>query len=311
MMNNATVLAQGTVSRPRVSANGKVVIWNQKVGDKLEIMKYQDGDIVNLSSSPGTHDLNGDLNSDGSVIAWKRAYDDGTEVVTHVQGREKIIDGVPAEIGRISVSDDGSTVAYDENTMGGLSWNIRRYREGKVEQITNTPKLEAFPFLSADGERLVYTRLDGKNSLMLKDGDAAPKEIVSRKESVIQPDISADGNRIVFSDKTGGDFDIHSRDLNSGEYTTHQSVKLVQEKQPQLASETGEIVYTGYDFRQGRPAQTNIYLDPGDGRPATPLTTTDGGRNTSPDFSENGDTVVWMWTDSADRENRRIYMMER
>jgi Tol biopolymer transport system component len=294
-----------------VSANGEVVIWNQQVGDKLEIMKYQDGDIVNLSKSPKTHDLNGDLSADGSVIAWKRAYADGTEVVTNLGGQEKLIDGVPAEIGRISVSDDGSTVVYDENTLGGLRWNVRRYRDGAIEQITNSSKLEAFPFVSADGERLLYTRLDGKSRLMLKDGDEPPKEIVSRKESAIQPDISSDGNVIVFSDKTGGDFDIHSRDLVSGRYTTHQSEKGVLEKQPQLASETGEIVYTGYDFRQGKPARTNIYLDPGDGTPARPLTVTDGGRNTSPDVSENGETVVWMWTDSDDRSNRRIYMMER
>jgi len=310
-MNNVTLLARGAVGRPRVSADGKVVIWNQQVGDKLDLMKYENGETVNLSNGPDTHDLDGDLNSDGSVIAWRRAYADGTEVVASLNGKEKLIDGFPADVGRISVSDDGSTVVYDENTMGGLSWNIRRYRDGQVEQITNSPKMEAFPFVSADGNRIVYTHYNGKNNLMLKDGQEEPKVIVSREESAVEPDLSADGKTLVFSEPKERDFNIHSRDLVSGKYTVRQAVEDVYEKQPQLASETGEVVYTGYDFRNGRPADTNLFLDRGDGSPALKLTESDGGRHTYPDFSENGHTLVWVWTDAEDRHNRAIYMMER
>ena len=308
--NNVRVLANGVVSGPKVSADGKVVIWNQKVGDKLELMRYQDGDIVNLSQSPDTHDLDGDLNHDGSVIAWRRAYKDGTELVALLNGREKVLDGVPADMGDVAVSDDGSTIVYDENSAGAYDWNIRCYRDGKVEQVTDSKYFEAFPRVSADGSRIVYTKLDGKNVLMLKDGQNEPKEIVRRKESAIKPDLSADGQRLLFSDKSEGDFDLYSRDLVSGEYTTIQGKKQVFEQDAQLASETGEIVFTGYDFRKGRPAETNIFLDPGKGEPVK-LTSSEEGSNWGPDFSENGETVVWVWTDREDINNRKIYIMER
>ena len=119
--------------------------------------------------------------------------------------------------------------------------------------------------------------------------------IVSREESAIQPDLCADGNTLVFSEPKERDFNIHSRDLVSGEYTVRQAVEGVYEKQPQLASETGEVVYTGYDFRNGRPADTNLFLDRGNGAPAVKLTESNGGRNTFPDLSENGHTLVWVW----------------
>ena len=305
-----TLLAQGIVSRPRVSGDGRIVIWNQQVGDKTELMKYEEGEIVNLSNSSTTHDLDGDISYDGSVIAWRRAHADGTELVASFDGKERVLDGFPADISRISVSDDGSAIVYDENTQGTFSYNIRRFKDGEIEQVTDSKSFEAFPFVSADGERIVYTKLDGKNRLMLKDGQAPPKEIVRRKESAIEPELSADGNLLLFSEKSEGDFDLYSRDLNSGEYKVLQSRKSFFEREAKLASETGEILFTGYDFRKGRPAETNLYLDSGKGEEPLQLTRSEGGRNYSPDFSENGKTLVWVWTDQDDLKNRRIYMME-
>ena len=304
------VLARGQVGRPRVSADGNVVIWNQMVDDKWELMRHKDGETVNLSRSSKTHDLDGDLNEDGSIIAWRRAYSDGTEVIVHKDNKEELVDGFGADVKRISVSDDGSTVVYDENTQGSMNWNIRRYRDGEIEQITDSKKMDAFPFVSADGERIVYTRYEGKNRLMLKDGDADPKEIVHREFSAVQPELSADGKTLIWAERDKEkEWKIMSRDLDSGEYKELIDVPGVTEKQPQLASGTGEIVYTGYDFREGKPAKTNIYID-GENGPQ-PLSETREGRNTFPDFSENGKTAVWVWTDKNDRKNQEIRILER
>ena len=303
------ILAQGQVGRPRVSANGKVVIWNQLVDGKWDIMRHQDGETVNLSQSSQTHDLHGDLNHDGSVIAWKRAYTDGTEVIALRDGKEELIDGFGAEVSRISVSDDGSTIVYDENTRGQLKWNIRRHRNGQIEQVTDNEKFDAFPFVSADGERIVYTRYDRKNKLMLKDGDAEPKEIVQRESSAVQPELSADGQTLLWTESNDKEWGLVSRDLVTGDYTKVVDVAGVAEKQPQLASKTGEFVYTGYDFRNGRPAETNIYLKSGE--TTTQLSETRGGRNTFPDFSENGETAVWVWTNREDNMDQQILVLER
>ena len=302
-------IAGGQVSRPRVSADGEVVIWSQKVDDHWEMMKFEDGEVVNLSQSPRTHDMRGDLNADGSVIAWRRNNVKQNEIVILRDGVEEVVDVVPADVNRISVSDDGSTVVYDENTQGGFAFNIRRCRGGQVEQITDSRKMDAFPFVSAKGDRIVYTHYDGKNKLMLKDGKAEPKPIVVRDNSAVQPDLSADGRTLIWSEAQNRDFGIHSRDLVSGKIEEVHDQKGVYEKQPQLASETGEIVFTGYDFRKSRPAETNIFLKT-EGE-LHQLSTTDGGRNSFPDFSENGETVVWIWTDQKDRTHQKIMLLER
>lgn len=303
------VIAQGQVGRPRVSADGRVVIWNQKIEDKWELMRHQDGETVNLSQSGTTHDLDGDLNHDGSVVAWRRTYQDGTEIIMNRNGREELVDGFDAKVSRVSVSDDGETVVYDENTLGQMSWNIRRYRNGEIEQVTSNKKFDAFPFVSADGNRIVYTRYDRKNQLMLKDGDAEPKEIAQRESSAVQPELSADGETLLWTESKSKEWGLVSRDLVSGQYQRLVDVPGVAEKQPQLASETGEVLYTGHDFRKGRPAETNIYLS--SNGEIQQLSESRGGSNTFPDFSENGETAVWVWTNREDRNDRQIMMLER
>jgi len=71
IQGRVTMLAEGIVGSPRVSGNGRVVVWDEFVDSNMEIMRYENGRVERLTRDPRP-DMLPDLSADGRVVAWTR-----------------------------------------------------------------------------------------------------------------------------------------------------------------------------------------------------------------------------------------------
>lgn len=315
---NITRLAHGIVGSPRISGDGSTVVWNQVVGDNLEIMRYRvppgggrEGQVDQLTRNPRA-DMRASLSHDGSVIAWTRfsSADPSDkqghwDLVVHQDGKETVVGGTRANEMDAAVSRDGSTVAWSSDIDGTASaWKVVVRKDGKNSDVTGGEGNNAFPVLSGDGSRIFWRNFsDSGSDLWMRDQDGTCKQLTDDPEAEVKPAVTPDGKTVVYSKND----DLFRFDLERSSTTVIADDPQMDEIWPAVSDDGKTIVWTNFDRRK-EEVDTQIWQHQ-DGQ--NEYLTSLRGLNGFPQLSGDGSKVVWMWVDKNDLSNSAIYLATR
>lgn len=312
-----TVIARGEVSSPAISADGKVVVYNEFKDGETTLFRHQNDDTVQLTTD-GHASMQADLNADGSKVVFTRYSNEdergpGNYDIAMWEQSSGQVSLVSASIGNEMgprISDDGRVIVWDDDVDGKLGGNdIIKSVDGKLSHVTRGAESDLFAQISGDGSRIVWRRYEGgKSRAFLQDQNGVVKPFIEREGNVIGPVMSYDGQKTLFTDQSGKDDDLMLYNDRSGKTTTVAGVVGMDETWSDISGDGSTYAWTGMDFRKGAPADTNIYMR-GDGE-TVQVTTAQGGANNHPKLSNDGRSMVWMWTDQDNTANRVIYKLD-
>jgi Tol biopolymer transport system component len=312
-----TVIARGEVSSPAISADGSVVVYNEFKDGETSVLRHEGEDTLKLTQD-GHASMHADVNADGSKVVFTRYSNvdlmgPGNYDVALWDEKTGQTSLVSAELGNEmspQISDDGRVIAWDDDVDGKFGRNdIVKSVDGQTERVTEGRPLDLFPNLSGDGSRLVWRRYqEGKSRVFIQDQNGVVKPYVEKKGNVIRPELSFDGQKMVFADQSGEDEDMMLYNDRTAQTEIVAGVTNVKETWGDISGDGESIAWTGLDFRKGSPADTNVYLR--QAGESIQVTTAQGGQNNEPKLSHDGKTLVWTWIDQEQTASRVIYKLE-
>jgi Tol biopolymer transport system component len=311
-----TVVARGEVSSPAISADGDVVAYNQFKDGETAVFRHEDDQTVKISD--GYASMHPDLSGDGSKIVFTRfnqksLNDPGNWDVAlwnKESGETQLVSDKIGNEMSPSISDDGNVIAWDDDVDGKLGGNNIMKKVGdKIENVTESSRLDMFPVVSGDGSRIVWRRFEGKSSIFIEDQNGTAKPYIEAEDgNLIAPALSYDGFSMSYADKSGKDEDFMLYDDRQGTKQVIAGLEGVRETRGDLSGDGRTVAWTGMDFRKGAPADTNIYMRR-EGE-SIQVTTHQGGRHSDAKLSHDGKTLVWTWADGENVKDRVIYKLE-
>lgn len=174
-----TVVARGEVSSPAVSADGDVVVYNEFKDGETAVYRHEKGDTLKLSDGHGS--MHADLNADGSKVVFSRY----------------------------------SESSFDQSG----SWDIALWSEesGSIEMVSEGFGNEGSPHISDDGRVVIWEddvnrKLGGNN--IVKSVDGKVEHVTNSRALDLSPDISGNGERIVWQRYNSGVSEFWVQDQN-------------------------------------------------------------------------------------------------
>ena len=170
-------------------------------------------------------DYDPQFTADGKSIVFARSISEGMQdlyVVDIESGRERRITDEGRNVMGISLL--GDRILYGTNRSGRYSiWSTDMRGENRYQfPITRTGLMN--PSVTTDGSTLVFEALDRAISLekisleaIEQTGTSQSESILSLNADILHPDLSPDGERIVFSANRSGFYEIWDADLSGGD----------------------------------------------------------------------------------------------
>lgn len=310
-----SVLAEGFVGPPKVSADGKAVVWDQVIGNNSEIMKYQDGQISQLTQDNHASAYPA-VSGDGSAVSFTRysstdpSDPKGNWDLYQVRdGVESPVSNTPGDEYFNGISRDGKVIVFDVDD--GHSINIFKWENGQIDQVTKGFGVREAPIADADGKRIFWRdRTNGNSHIWMRDENGKVAQVTSDAGDQYKHCITPDGGTLVYTENAGQDEDVAMLKIGSGTPPTIVAgERNVDETFAALSADGGQIAWTSFDRRHGNPADVEIFLKDGD--QTLQLTDHDKGLPTDPSLSEDGRVVSYLWVNPQDLNRSRIILIER
>ncbi|MBM3461734.1 MAG: hypothetical protein FJX76_06490 [Armatimonadetes bacterium] len=304
------LLAEGRVGPPQVSGDGKTVVWDQLVDGNMEILRWRDGKVDQLTHNT-LADVHPVVSDDGNTVAWTRRDKNGNfDVVANIEGTERVISAGPGNEYSVAISGDGKTIVWDDDHNGDWGgWDIRAWRDGRVETVTDSPGNQEFPEVNDDGSCIFWrddTAEDGSN-IWMRDRSGTIKPVVTGQAYQGPFAVTDDGSKVIFTDIGEDAEGLYIQD--GLRVRPVADLDKVSESGPAVNADGSVVAWTNFDFRNGAPADTQIFLK--DGEQSVQITTGADGLNARPSISDDGRTVTWFWIDNEDTGHCKIYLLER
>ena len=307
-----TRVAVGDVGRPRLSADGTTVVYDQWVNEQWDVMRWCDGKTQALSTDPH-HDVDPRVSADGRTVVWSRMFEnnDGStttftdDVLQWQDGKTTTVAGSDQDEQMATVSGDGKTVAwsYDEPN-GAIAFDIQTRKDGVTTSATTGWQVDIDPLLNDDGSRLFFRRkvhLDD-GDMWLRDETGKERQLTNDPWGEFDPTIDGAGRTLVWADARKG-FDILMQcDVDSGKTQAIQAEEHVDNSVPSLSVDGHHLAWARRDRKSGTDPQIML----SDNGVVTPLTTE--GWNSWPSISKDGRVISWI---NVDGKTTSIYRFER
>jgi Tol biopolymer transport system component len=312
-----SILAEGELGSPRVSANGQVEVWDQVVPTGESIMRWQDGQTQNISNDPHSSIFPVPSRT-GDVVAYTQfnsldlSDPNGRwEIHQWRDGKTSLV--AKSDKGNLydpAVSGDGRVLAWDNDGDGRMvAWNIQRQPVGgPVEDVTSGPNEASDPRLDYFGRRVIFSDgRTGQSQVWIADGHQPPHAVAPSKGTQANASISPLGGMVMYSDDSSGLGQV-TRVLG-GQSSAVEPAPQQDQWQAAESAFGNHVVWSDID-RTKNPSPMELYVKDGDG-PAMQLTDSHGGLNAFPSISENGQVISWLWVDPQNPNHARVYRFER
>jgi TolB protein len=192
-------------------------------------------------------------------------------------------------------SPDGSLLAFVRDD-GRDTWIVMRDIASGGESEINTPAIDLDPAFSPDGVFLYYASASaGTIDIWRRDLEAGLDEpVVVAPGTQLKPQVSADGERLLFLEKRGADA-IRLRSLLTREERTLHSDRLASMSRPALSPD-GEVVVFNWPTQERYELRLLRVSDPG----STLLLTHSGGLPLTPAWSPDGEWIYFAEADASE-----------
>lgn len=154
----------------------------------------------------------------GGFIAFHSYRDGNSEIyVMNADGSgPKRLTSDPGEDSCPNLARDASAILFT-STRDGISEVYSIGLDGKdLRRLTETEAKEMHPVWTPDGARVVYAR-DG--DIWIMDADGQNQTQLTHGLRAELPFVTADGQRILFSDMAAGNYDVYVLNIDGGEVT--------------------------------------------------------------------------------------------
>ena len=268
-----------TVSDPRISPDGKQIVytrgWIDKMNDKRESSLW----IMNADGSRNRFLAKGS-NARWSPNGDRLAYlADGDPKGTQVHVRWMDADGATSQVTRVeqSPSDlewspDGSLLSFSMLVEQKTKWDVKMPKKPEGAKWTEEPKIV---------ERLNYRR-DGRgftdegyrHIFIVPAAGGTPRQLTSGNYDHTGGTWTPDARTIVFSGQRTDDYqwresDIYAVDASSGAGQANTARQLTTRKGPDqspvISPDGKRIAYTGYDWTKDTWVDAKVYVMNSDG----------------------------------------------
>ncbi|MEW6277990.1 MAG: hypothetical protein AB1758_05155 [Candidatus Eremiobacterota bacterium] len=302
-----TKITEGQVGAPRLSGDGKTVVWNEWVDGQWEVMRYKDGKILCLSKD-AAHDISPQVSHDGDVVVWSRFNQErgDWDVYQWRNGTVTPVADSPADEMSPAVSADGRTIVWTHDDISQpIGFDIYKWREGEgVEQVTSGGPVDTDPFVNADGSWIFFRRkvqFDG-GDLWMRDHQGVCKPITHTTTAEFTPTATYDGMKIAWSQADKDDHDIYLFECEGSYLTPIAAQRGVDERDPVMTSDGQTMAWS-----ESSPGSLSQIVIRENGQKQQ---ITAEGSNAWPQLSADGRTMAWQHYD-PDTRAVALYHFER
>jgi Tol biopolymer transport system component/DNA-binding winged helix-turn-helix (wHTH) protein len=269
-------------ARPRWAPDGRSVLFMR--AGSLWTVPSAGGEPAELVR----HAYNPNWSADGQRIVFERRYEIWTADASG--GQQSRVDGVPNRELPLAprwpaFSPSGNEIVYLDAAFTPLAdlWSVP-LGGGAPVQLTFAPSFASAPVWSPDGKFIVYSsQRGGSRTLWQVDVQArTSRPLLSGSGDDDFPDLSADGLRLVYSNRRER-FALSLHDPATGsDRTVHESRQMVIA--PELSPDQTTIAY----FGMGRGGGVELFTLPLAGETPTQVTDERGATHAIPRWSADG-----------------------
>lgn len=314
-----TLLAEGETGCPRVSGNGKVVVWSQMVDGHSVILKHEDG-ATNQISEDGYDCVNPCLSNDGSVIAYARYTPSQDEkrpggsfdVYQYRDGENTPVAAGPGNEYEVEISKDGSTIAWDDDMDGSwLNWRVGKWHGGETTYLTNGDINSEFPFIAGDTNQVYFHQSkSGRVRLATEGPNGSIITAATGPGDLVWPDVTDDGKSVMWTDNSRVNDQILRQ--TDGQLATDVQQDGVDCTWARMSGDGSRMTWTQFDRRVADPSQPVASVAYRENGQTETLAVGDvQGFPSMPDLSDDGKTLTWLWVANEEGAHTRVYMCER
>lgn len=279
-----------------VSADDRLVAFNARGHDgslhAIDVMEIENGSRRTATSPPAGiwGDFDPAFGIDGKTLVFARSASEGMQdlyAVDLTSGEERRLTKAARNVFGIAVL--GEHILYATNADGryhirtiGLDGTGERRLPIDASGLVN-------PAVAEDGSRLVFEVVDRAVTLQKIDTGAqnARREILSFNADLLHPDVSPDGNSLVFASSRSGHYEIWSSDDSGGDLRRLTDFGGGFTAHPRYSPDGASIAF---DARPGTNARVyTISADGSNPRPVTP----DGVDAYAPVWSADGSALYY------------------
>lgn len=294
-----TRLAEGQVSAPRLSGDGRVAVWSEWNDGDWDLLRWQDGRAEAIGKGPA-HDLDPSLSEDGQVVVWTRLHPDGnSDVMQWRDGEVTTVAGSAANESQARVSGDGRTVVWvHDDLTSPIGFDLYRCHDGQTAPVTQGWEVDLEPTLNRDGSWLYFRRrvdFDG-GDLWMRDPGGQLKQVTSSRIQEFGATASAAGNTLVWSQEERGDHNLYRFTTENTKIVPVADEAGVNERDASVSADGSRMAYTRGD-------QVMLW----ENGESVALTTS--GSNGWPQLSNDGRSVAFWSYDEGERPG--LYLFER
>ncbi len=265
-----------TVQSPRLSPDGKQIIYGRRWVDKINDEWVTTLWMMNADGTKNRALLTGsnvEWSPDGTRIAYTaRGEPSGTQIFVRWMDAE----GATTQITRLSQSPsniqwspDGKSIAFTMQVPQRESWDIPMPRAPQGAKWTEAPRIVTQ--LDYRQDRQGFTNPGDTHIYIVSADGGSPRQITSGKWDHGAPQWMPDGKTIVFTADRVVDAeyrwrqsDIYKVDVTSGSITRLTS-RNGPDQQPTPSPDGRFIAYTGYDSLKASYKDSELYIMNADG----------------------------------------------
>lgn len=269
-------------SRPRWSPDGSSVLFVR--GDSLWTVPVAGGEPAELIRNA----YNPNWSADGQQIVFERRFE--IWIADANGGQQTRVDGVPRRELPLAprwpaFSPNGSEIVFLDATFTPLAdlWSVS-LGGGTPVRLTFAPSFASAPVWTPDGKSIIYSTQRGGSRTLWKVNinDKTSKPLLSGSGDDDFPDVSADGRRLVYSNRRER-FALLLHDPDVGdERTVHESRQMIIA--PELSPDRTTIAYFGF----GRDGGVALFTVPLSGEAPTQVTSEPLATHAIPRWSGDG-----------------------